>query len=35
MAVVWIVSIVFGVMGANGANKGTWYRYPVNVDWVK
>ncbi|GAB3719188.1 DUF4870 domain-containing protein [Nocardiopsis nanhaiensis] len=35
IALVWIVAIVFGVMGASGANKGAWYRYPVSIRLLK
>ncbi|WP_352231646.1 DUF4870 domain-containing protein [Nocardiopsis sp. ATB16-24] len=35
IALIWIVSIVFGVLGANSANKGTWYRYPVSIRLLK
>ncbi|MBR8744421.1 DUF4870 domain-containing protein, partial [Nocardiopsis sp. MG754419] len=33
--VLWVCAIVFGILGAVAANKGEWYRYPVNVSWVK
>ncbi|GAA1460587.1 DUF4870 domain-containing protein [Nocardiopsis exhalans] len=35
IALVWILSIVFGVIGASGANKGTWYRYPASIRLLK
>lgn len=35
IALVWIVSIVFGVIGASGANKGAWYRYPISIRLLK
>ncbi|WP_306370492.1 DUF4870 domain-containing protein [Nocardiopsis sp. CC223A] len=35
IALIWIVSIVFGVLGANGANKGAWYRYPISIRLLK
>ncbi|NYH54161.1 MULTISPECIES: DUF4870 domain-containing protein [Nocardiopsis] len=33
--VVWVVSIVFGILGGMAASRGEWYRYPFNVSWVK
>ena len=35
IALVWILSIVFGVLGASGANKGAWYRYPFSIRLLK
>ena len=35
IALIWIVSIVFGVLGASGADKGAWYRYPVSIRLLK
>ncbi|MBR8745486.1 DUF4870 domain-containing protein [Nocardiopsis sp. MG754419] len=35
IALVWIVSIILGVMGASGANKGAWYRYPLSMRLLK
>ncbi|MFE1166870.1 DUF4870 domain-containing protein [Nocardiopsis sp. NPDC058789] len=35
IALVWIVSIVFGVLGASGANRGAWSRYPVSIRLLK
>ncbi|WP_173434318.1 DUF4870 domain-containing protein [Allosalinactinospora lopnorensis] len=35
IAVIWVVSIVFGLLGALGANKGAWYRYPVAIRMVR
>lgn len=35
IALTWIVSIVLGVLGASGANKGAWYRYPVSIRLLK
>lgn len=35
IALVWILSIVLGVIGASSANKGTWYRYPVSIRLLK
>jgi uncharacterized Tic20 family protein len=35
VAVVWVASIVFGVLAALAANKGSWYRYPVAIRLVK
>lgn len=32
---VFIVQIVFGIMGAVAANKGQAYRYPVNIRMIK
>jgi uncharacterized Tic20 family protein len=33
--VLWVLAIVFGIMGALAANKGTAYRYPFNIRMVK
>ena len=30
-AIVWIVNIVFCIMGAVAANRGERYRYPLNI----
>ncbi|MBB5432156.1 DUF4870 domain-containing protein [Nocardiopsis composta] len=35
IALVWVLSIVFGVLAAVRANKGGWYRYPVSLRLVK
>ncbi|MEU3019385.1 DUF4870 domain-containing protein [Nocardiopsis sp. NPDC007018] len=35
IALVWIACIVLGVLGASGANKGIWYRYPVSIRLLK
>ncbi|WP_415840801.1 DUF4870 domain-containing protein, partial [Nocardiopsis rhodophaea] len=35
IAVFWALAIVFGVLGALGANKGAWYRYPLAIRIVK
>ncbi|KOX24288.1 hypothetical protein ADL05_00285 [Nocardiopsis sp. NRRL B-16309] len=35
VGLVWIIAIVFGVIGANSANKGTWYRYPMSIRLLK
>ncbi|MBB4930308.1 putative Tic20 family protein [Lipingzhangella halophila] len=35
IAAVWVLSIVFGILGALGADKGTWYRYPVAIRMVR
>ncbi|WP_036553898.1 DUF4870 domain-containing protein [Nocardiopsis sp. CNT312] len=35
IALIWVVAIVFGVLGASGANRGTWYRYPVSIRLLK
>ncbi|VTR76829.1 DUF4870 domain-containing protein [Cellulomonas hominis] len=32
---VWIASIVFGILAAVAVNKGQWYRYPVTIRLVK
>ncbi|MFV2194692.1 DUF4870 domain-containing protein [Nocardiopsis sp. LOL_012] len=34
-AVVAIVCLVMGILGGVAANRGEWYRYPFNVNWVK
>ncbi|GAA0985212.1 DUF4870 domain-containing protein [Nocardiopsis tropica] len=33
--VLWVLAVVFGILAGTAANRGEWYRYPVNVDWVK
>jgi uncharacterized protein len=33
--VIWVLMIVFGVMGAMAASRGEVYRYPINIDMVK
>ena len=33
--VIWVLSIVFGIMGAIAANKGEAYRYPFNIRMIK
>lgn len=33
--VVWIGSLVLAIMGAMAANRGEWYRYPVNIRFIK
>lgn len=35
LALTWIVSIALGVLGASGANKGAWYRYPISIRLLK
>ncbi|RNL86153.1 DUF4870 domain-containing protein [Halostreptopolyspora alba] len=35
IAAVWGVSILFGILGALGANRGTAYRYPVAIRMVR
>ncbi|WP_116245327.1 DUF4870 domain-containing protein [Nocardiopsis sp. FIRDI 009] len=35
IALIWILAIVFGVVGASRANKGTTYRYPVSIRLLK
>ncbi|MDA8372189.1 MAG: DUF4870 domain-containing protein [Nocardiopsaceae bacterium] len=35
IAVIWVLSILFGVLASLGANKGTWYRYPVAIRMVR
>lgn len=35
IAAVWGISIIFGILGAFGANKGTAYRYPVAIRMVR
>ncbi len=32
--VVWILAIVWGIQAAIAANRGEWYRYPVNIRFV-
>jgi len=33
--IVWLVGVVFGVLGGAAANKGEWYRYPFSIRMVK
>jgi uncharacterized Tic20 family protein len=33
--VVWIVGLIFGIMGAMKANEGVAYRYPINIRFIK
>ncbi len=33
--VVWVVGVAFGAMGGAAANRGTWYRYPFSIKFVK
>ncbi len=33
--VVWVCTLIFGIMGALEANKGVAYRYPFNVRFIK
>ncbi|WP_150242086.1 DUF4870 domain-containing protein [Nocardiopsis quinghaiensis] len=33
--VVWVVSLIFGILGGVAANRGEWYRYPFNVSWIQ
>ena len=35
MLIVWVLAIVFGIMGALAANKGQPYRYPVAIRFIK
>ncbi|OLT27485.1 hypothetical protein BJF83_02560 [Nocardiopsis sp. CNR-923] len=35
IALIWILAIVLGVLGASNANKGIWYRYPVSIRLLK
>ncbi len=32
--VVWVLSIVFCIQAAIAANRGEWYRYPINIRMV-
>jgi uncharacterized Tic20 family protein len=32
---VWLVSIIFGIMGTLAANSGQRYRYPVSIRMIK
>lgn len=31
---VWIAALVFGIMATMAANRGEWYRYPINIRMV-
>ena len=32
---VWVASVVFGILAAVAVNKGQWYRYPATLRLVK
>jgi uncharacterized Tic20 family protein len=32
--VVWVLAIVWGIQAAIAANRGEWYRYPINIRMV-
>ena len=32
---VWLVGVIFGVLGGGAANRGEWYRYPFSLRLVK
>ena len=32
--VVWIMNLVFPILAAVAANRGEWYRYPINIRMV-
>ena len=32
---VWVLSIVFSIMGAIAANKGQVYKYPLTIAFIK
>ena len=31
---IWVMAIVFGILAAVAANRGEWYRYPINIRMV-
>ncbi len=31
---IWVASLVFGIQAAMAANRGEWYRYPINIRMV-
>lgn len=33
-AAIWVAAIVFAIIAAIAANRGEWYRYPVNIRLV-
>lgn len=33
--ILWVLAIVFGIMGAIAANKGEDFRYPFNIRFIK
>jgi len=35
MPVIWVLNIIFCIMGALAANKGQRYRYPFNIRFIK
>ncbi len=32
---VWVLTLVFGILGGVAANKGEVYRYPLNIRFIK
>jgi uncharacterized Tic20 family protein len=32
--VVWVLALVFGIIGGMAANRGEWYKYPFSVPVV-
>ncbi len=35
LPLVWIVNIVFAILGGMAANRGEWYRYPFSLRLIK
>jgi uncharacterized Tic20 family protein len=33
--ITYVVGLVLGIMGAVEANQGKWYRYPINIRFIK
>src|SRR5687768_15905051 len=33
--VIYVLQLVFAIMGAVQANQGQWYRYPINIRFIK
>src|SRR5262249_15986671 len=34
-AAVYVVAIVFSILGGVAANRGEWYRYPISIRFIK
>ncbi len=32
---IWVISIVFGILAALAVNRFEWYRYPINIRFIK
>ncbi len=34
-AVVWILAVIYGIIGTMKANRGEWFRYPWSIKFIK